>query len=287
VGAFARYKRIIKDETLTSLINIVLYIALPFLYFYSLSSHATPAALKRLWFLPICAFAIVGIGYAIGLFSSRFLKLPEAKKKTFLFMASFTNYGFLAIPIVYMLFNEEGLFHIVIFNIGFNVLFWTFGIGLLSKDKKNPVERLVNPGTVSLALGLIVGVFSIKIPLFIMDAAKILGSAAIPLAVLTVGGILSKNFGKREMKLKTTSALMLCRLIIVPAIALIVVTFIKEIPFIIKSIIVLQAAMPSPAMTPLVARKFGGDPDFAATGVLFTTLFSFITVSLFMHLVGA
>ena len=287
VGAFARYRNIIKDETTDSLINIVLKIALPFLYFYSLSSHATPEALRELWFLPVSAVVIVALGYVIGLIASRFLNLGEAKKKTFLFMTSFVNYGFLAIPIVYMLFGEEGLFQIIIFNIGFNILFWTFGMWLLGNNKTNPVKNLINPGTISLALGLLVGLFSLKVPVFITDASRLLGNGAIPLAMLTVGAILSRSLGKRAMKMPVVTALSLSRLIIVPVMILFILSFIKDMPFIAKAIIVLQAAMPSPAMTPLIARKFGGDPEFASTGVFFTTLFSLITVSLFMHLVGA
>ena len=286
VGAFGRYKKIIKDETIDGLINIVIKLTLPFLYFYSLSRHATPETLRELWFLPFGALAIVAIGYVVGLLTTPFLKLPEKRKNTYLFLASFSNYGFLAIPVVYVLFGEEGLFRVVIFNLGFNILFWTFGIWLLSEKRSNPLKNLINPGTISLVAGILVGFFSINVPGFIIDASKLLGSAVIPLAALTVGALLSKSLSARAMKANTVGVLVLCKLIIVPAILFFITGLIKDLPFILRAIIVLQAAMPSPSMTPLIARKFGGDPEFAATGVFFTTLFSLVTISLFMHFVG-
>ncbi len=287
IGAFARYKRIIKDDTVDSLIAIVIKISLPSLYFYSLSRQTSLETLKRLWFLPLSAVLVIGTGYLLAILTNSFLNLEETKKKTYLFMASFTNYGFLAIPVCYVLFGERGLFQIIIFNLGFNIMFWTFGIWLLSNKKGNPAKNLINPGTISLTLGVLVGIFSIKMPVFLMDAAKMLGNSAIPLAMLTVGAILAKSFGKKAMNPKTLTTLCLSRLVIVPLIILFVTGLFKDLPFMARAIIVLQAAMPTPAMTPLIARRFGGDPEFASTGVLFTTLFSLVTVSIFMHLVGA
>ena len=152
---------------------------------------------------------------------------------------------------------------------------------------KNPFRNLVNPGTVSLGLGFCAALFSVKVPGFLMDACKLIGSGAIPLAMLTVGAILFKSLGKAAMGIKALSALTLCRLLLAPAILLVLTKALNNLSLMSKAIIVLQAAMPPPSMSPLITRKYGGDPEFASTGVLYTTLFSLVTVSLFMYLTGA
>ncbi|MDB4349924.1 AEC family transporter [Omnitrophica bacterium] len=291
VGALARFKKVITDEALDALCKIVLYVTLPFLFIYVLSTKCVGDTILSFWTAPLFAVAIIFIGYGVAWAAAKFLRLSPKRKGTFIFLISFQNSGFLAIPIALALFGDEGVLNIIIFNIGFNVLYWTFGVWLFSQSntsvKHNPFVNLVNTGTIALALGIVLGAFCVKLPGFLLDASKTLGAATIPLAMLVVGAILAGSELKKGIRFnfKEISAVVVCRLVLIPIIFLGLVRYLGGASQLMRSIIILQACMPSASTSPLLAKRLGGDYDLAASGVFFTTLISIITIPLFMSLV--
>ena len=289
VGAVARARKVITDEALDSLCKIVLSVTLPFLFIYVLSTKCNKEVFLSLWKAPLFAVLIIGVGYVISRILGALLKLNRKRKNTFTFLISFQNSGFFAIPIAFALFGEEGVLTIVIFNLGFNLLYWTLGVWLLSgKDSSggvNAIKNLINPGTVALGLGLILGLSSVRVPHLLLDASRILGNATIPLALLVVGAILATGKFRQGGDLKEISSIVLARLVLIPLIFLGLAKCFGDISPLMRSIIVLQACMPSASSSPLMAKRFGGDYDLAASGVFFTTLFSIITIPIFMSLV--
>lgn len=291
VGALARFKRVISDEALDALCKIVLYVTLPFLFIFVLSSKCLGNTIFTLWKAPIFAALIILTGFIVASVAAKFLGLSGKKKDTFTFLVSFQNSGFLAIPIGFILFGEEGVLNIVIFNIGFNILLWTFGIWLCTRSEKGiktkPLTNLINTGTIALALGLLLGIFCVKLPVFVLDTCKILGDATIPLAMLVVGAILAggRSSDAARPRIKEMATLVFCRLILIPLIFLGVAKFIPGISDLMRSVIVLQACMPSGATSAIFAKRFGGDQNMAANGIFYTTLISIITIPIFMSLI--
>lgn len=289
VGGLARARRIITDDVLDNLCRIVLYVTLPFLFIYVLSTKCDRETLAALWMAPLFAASIIFIGYVVAEAAASFLRVPPEKRGTFTFLISFQNSGFLAIPIAVVLFGTEGVLTIIIFNIGFNVLFWTFGVWLFNKSNpsfaKNSIKNLANPGIIALALGVLFGTLGVKLPRFFLDGSRLLGDATIPLAMLVVGAILASSKFRSGVNFKVISTIIFCRLIFMPLLFLGIIAFFKDLTPLMRSIIILQACMPSASTTPLLARRFGGDHDLAANGVFFTTLISIITIPVFMSLI--
>jgi len=294
IGALARRKKLLNKESTSALARIVLVVTLPFLYFYSLSSNFTFGMLRDIWMLPVFAVLVVAGGYVIAMLLSRFAAMTENEKKTFIYAATFTNCGFLAIPIANSLYGLEGVVRVVFFNVGFNLLYWTLGIRTLqgprgdaSSVSGNPalLKNLLNSGTIGLLLGIAAGLALFKIPGFIMDSARILGSATIPLALLAVGSMMSEGRITRLRAYRRPLLLIiLCRLIAVPALALFITGMFDSLPHLVRAIIVLQSAMPSASTSPIFTARFGGDPQLASSAVFATTACSIVTVPLFMFL---
>lgn len=289
VGALARYRKVITDEALDSLCKVVLYVTLPFLFIYILSTKCLGDTILSLWMGPVAAVLIIGAGFAISSILALALKLPPKKRDAFKFLITFQNCGFIAIPLALALFGEEAVVALIIFNIGFNLLYWTFGVWLLSRsgapNKENIFKNLINTSIGALILGTILGIFCIKLPTFVLDASKILGNATIPLAMLVVGAILASAKFQKGANVKEIFCMVLGRLVLVPLIFLGLVKYFGNIPPLMQSVIVLQACMPSASSSPIMAKRFGGDYDFAASGVFYTTLFSIITIPIFMGLI--
>ncbi|MEE8360423.1 MAG: AEC family transporter [Candidatus Omnitrophota bacterium] len=298
IGALARRKKIITTESLDSLCRIVLHVTLPFLFIYILASRCIGDTIISLWTAPVFAVLVIFVGYCVSSITAKLIKVPEDKKGTFKFLISFQNSGFLAIPIGFALFGQDGVLYIIIFNIGFNLLLWTLGVKLMNpapcgagragpgaSSKVGLLGNLVNTGTVALALGIIFGVFCVKLPQFFLDASRMMGDATIPLAMIVTGAILGGVAIRSGVDIKRIGAIVLCKLIIIPVIFLGLAKLLPNISDLMRSIIVLQACMPSAASSPLFAKRFGGDHDLAASAVFFTTLISIITIPFFMSLI--
>jgi len=296
IGAIAKYKGILNDEFNKSLAKLVLVVTLPVLYFYSLATQFTLELFKTIWSLPVFAVLFVIVAYFIAVLLSKLVKLDPAERATFVYLSTFTNCGFLAIPIANMLYGEEGVMRVVFFNVGFNILYWTLGVWTLrnssptlSSEKsaiKASLRNLINSGTIGLLCGIIVGAASIKVPSFLLDASNMLGAATIPMALLVVGSIMGKGNFKELYSYRTTiSLIVLCKLIIIPIFALFVTGLFDSLTPLSRAIIVLQAAMPSASTTPIFTTRFGGDSKLASVGVFATTVASVITVPIIMSLV--
>ncbi|MBU4376530.1 MAG: AEC family transporter [Candidatus Omnitrophica bacterium] len=296
IGAIARYKGLLNEEFNKSLAKLVLMITLPVLYFYSLATQFTLELFKTIWPLPVFAVCFVLLAYLLAKFFSRFVELGPKERATFIYLSTFTNCGFLAIPIANMLYGTEGVMRVVFFNIGFNILYWTLGVWTLrasndtipseNNGMKSSLKNLVNSGTIGLLCGIIVGALAIKLPPFIMDASSMLGAATIPIALLVVGSIMGKgNIREIYAQKGALSLIVLCKLVIMPAFAIFITGFFGSLDPLTRAIIILQAAMPSASTTPIFTTRFGGDSKLASIGVFVTTISSIITIPIIMSLI--
>lgn len=293
VGAIARHKGLLNDEFNRSLAKLVLVITLPALYFYSLATQFTLELFKTIWPLPVFAACFVALAYLIGRFFSGFVNLGPGEKAAFIYLSTFTNCGFLAIPIANMLYGSEGVMRVVFFNIGFNILYWTLGVWTLRAGNgplppenagiRAAFKNLVNSGTIGLLCGVMAGALAIKLPAFILDASSMLGGATIPMALLVVGSIMSRGNIKEIYAYKgALSLIVLCKLVIMPVFALFITGFFGSLDTLTRAVIVLQAAMPSASTTPIFTTRFGGDSKLASIGVFVTTALSIITAPIIM-----
>jgi malate permease and related proteins len=295
IGAIAQRKGVLNDEFNKSLAKLVLIITLPALYFYSLASQFTIELFKTIWMLPVFAMCFVVVAYFIAMLLSRLVRLNPEERATFIYLSTFTNCGFLAIPIANMLYGQEGVMRVVFFNVGFNILYWTLGVWtlrnsnpVLSSERgvKSSLKNLLNSGTIGLLCGIIVGAAAIKVPAFLLDASNMMGAATIPMALLVVGSIMGKgNIRELYSYREPILLIVLCKLIIIPVFALFVTGFVHSLTPLTRAVIILQAAMPSASTTPIFTTRFGGDSKLASIGVFATTIASVITVPIIMSLV--
>lgn len=306
LGILARARKVITDDALDDLTRVVLDVTLPFLFIYILATRCMGGGTASLWLCPVIAVAINLTGFLVGTVAAKALRLPPKRRDTFALVTSFQNSGFLAIPIAFALFGEDGVLYVVMFSIGFNILYWTFGVWLISRSSEIKIgtapifldittikngrcpyflKNLLNPAIFALALGLILGISCVNLPKFFLEASRMVGDTTVPLAMLVVGGMLAAKGFKRETTPREVLAIVLCKLIIVPAVFLVFLKSFKDIPPLVRSITMLQAALPTASTSPLFAKRFGGDHELASDAVFFTTLFSVVTMPVFMSLI--
>jgi malate permease and related proteins len=284
VGYFARKKDIINSEVNRGLSELLLNITLPFMIIASFNFEFSKDMLYKAGILLFYSFII----HIVSAIVSKYIyhRYPEKTKGVLRFITVFSNCGYMGYPVVESIYGKIGIFYTAIFNIPFNIFCFTLGVMFYTgqKDFKTMKRALVNPGLISVAIGLILFVFSIELPFPVYRTLELVGSTTTPLSMIIIGSMLADIKVKDIFSGFELYYGLVVRLIVIPLVVL----------FVLKSfgvsgmylgIPVLISAMPAAANTAVFAEKYGGDSAFASRMIFLTTVLSSITIPLIILLV--
>jgi malate permease and related proteins len=284
VGYVARKKNIINSVVNKGLSELLLNITLPFMiiasFNYSFSSDMLNKALTLL------VYSVVIHTFLAVISKFLYYKYPERTKAVLRFITVFSNCGYMGYPVVASIYGNIGVFYTAMFNIPWNLLCFTLGMMFYTgqKDLKTMRRAALNPGVISVCIGLVLFVFSIKLPFPIFRTLELVGSTTTPLSMIIIGSMLA------DIKIRdifTGFELYygcIVRLILIP---LVVLGVLKSfgISGMYLGIPVLICAMPAAANTAVFAEKYDGDSAFASRMIFMTTVLSSLTIPLIILLV--
>jgi hypothetical protein len=288
VGFILDKRRVVSREALQSLSTVVINVMMPALIFSSIVTQFSRDAILAGYALPLLGILTFGAGACIGWILVKVLKVREKQSKnTVIYLLTINNYGYLTLPIVFMLFGESGVALLFLHNLGCHLVFWTFGVWLLAGGdfSLKSIKPLFNVPFVSLVISLCIPFLGLEslVPKLFVEICDTLGRGAIPLIMLVIGSTLAEIEFKQGLFEKNMVWLTVCRLAAVP---LIVILLLKmfHLPDIYRNIAVIVAVMPVASSTPLFTKQYGGDTPLAAKSVFVTTLASAVTIPFFLML---
>lgn len=228
-------------------------------------------------------------------------KSADDKVRVMKFASVFSNCGFMGFPFLQSLFshNVELLSEIMIYGAViiavFNLLTWTFGVYIMTGDKKQVSFKKIalNPVIISLIIGF---VLFVVLPCPIVDLAadgstldsiftklmqsmNYLADMVTPCSMIVIG-IRLANVNLKQLFLdKRAYISAFFKLIVMSLVAILAVAFLP-VDVTVKYAIFFLLSMPSATNTAMFAVKFGGDGDFASVCVLLSTTLSVITIPL-------
>ena len=197
-----------------------------------------------------------------------------------------SNYAIFGIPLVMMMY-PEGDTSIAVLLVAvvvpvFNVLS-TIALMIFGGEKSSPWRIvkgvLLNPLILGTLAGFLLWYFRIPIPTLIEKPLRSLSSVATPLALFTLGA--SLDFGKARANSRLLVIGVAGRLVVVPLIflSLAVALGIRDVSL--AALIAVYASPTSVSSFPM-AQQMGGNGDLAGGQVVFTTVFSILTVFLWV-----
>lgn len=283
VGYFAKKRNIINSAVNKGFTELLLNITLPFMIVASFNFKFSRDMLinaKNLFVISIVIYLI--FIYIGGILYNRY---DIGTKRVLWFITVFSNCGFMGYPIIESIYGKTGVFYTAIFNIPFNILIWTVGVSIFTgeKDLKAFKKVLINPGIISVAIGLIIFIFSIKLPQPIYKTLDIIGTMTTPISMLLVGAMLADVKIKDVFSGISIYYGVFVRLVLIPLIVLFVLKWIGYNGMFL-AIPVLIMAMPAAANTAIFAEKYNGDTSVASRSVFLSTILSGITIPLIMFL---
>ena len=291
IGFAASKKKLIDDYGAKQLSTVVLYITLPALIIRSMQFDFSMQLLGE-------SAAMVGISaityttlIALSYLLVRLTGAKNREKDVLQASMIFPNVGFMGYPIVFAVFGETGVFYTALFNMLFDLLMWTVGVHILSRssditDETSHLRKaLLNPGTLAVITGFSLFVFGIKLPQAADRTLEYLAGATTPIAMVTVGAILSRTniksiFTNKGLLITAALKMIVLPLLVVGALNLSGLTgYFRSIPAII-------IAMPVAANVAILSARYDSDYSLASQSVFLTTLISLITIPLVVMLVS-
>jgi len=193
----------------------------------------------------------------------------------------FSNAGYMGLPVLNSILGPKGLFLGAIFQMVFHLFTWTYGISLFTKSNKfkDSLKKMINPSLIAVAIAIVLMFTGWKMPDTIQTVLKMMGELTTPLSMLLIGATLAQVSLKEVIKLKQIYLVTALRLLIIPAFVLLFLLF-PSIPKISVYVVFVINAMPSAAITGILAMKYNNDEKLASSIVAFSTLISIITLFL-------
>lgn len=283
IGFTCEKKRILTDESSKKITDIVLYVVTPCVMISAFQREFSMELLGNILVTALCASAII----VATIFMSKlvFHDKNEARKKVLQFSTIFSNCGFMSLPLQKAILGNDGWFYGSIFVAIFNIIVWTYGLVMMSGDKKQmSIKKLAfNPGIVGVLIALILFVLKIKLPYIISQPVDYLAALNTPLPMLIIGFYLSQANLKKAFSDAGVYLAMAVRLVTVPLLSTVVMWLLKVDATIMITCVIASSA-PTAATTTMFAAKYGRDVELSVSVVASTTLVSIITMPLVVAL---
>ncbi|MBR6788443.1 MAG: AEC family transporter [Clostridia bacterium] len=312
-GFVLRKTKLVSDTAAKDLSSVLIYIGIPALIVFCMMSVditlVTPTKII------VCVLLSLFIHFfAYALVKLAFLKSEEkGKKAAASFSAIFSNCGFLGIPITQMAVKycetftqgvdsamSEAMLYVSLFNVIFNLLNWTLGVGLYSNGEKKSAlvkKAILNPCVIAtvICLPFTLTGFSLLKPIIIGDfeitqissLINYLYNLCVPVSMCILGIRLADVKFRPMLKSKFMYASVVIKLIITPAVILGLCILLNALLGIGKPLalsMVIMSATPSATTALAFAERFNGDKTLASECIVSSTLLSVVTLPLFMTL---
>lgn len=275
--------KLINEQGIKTLTNVVLYLATPCVIITSYMREFSVHLLGDLFISLGLSFLVHIIGIVIAMIAFP-AKNRTDKSSVMHYAVVFSNAGYMGLPLQKALLGDAGVFFGASYVAVFNIMCWTYGLWCMSKQSGSfSAKRLINPGVVSVIIGIIIFVFSIQVPVSVKDALLQLGNLNTPLPMLIIGYYLAKADIVGALKDKNVYIVSILRLIIVPLVCL-GVMYLMGIRGTMLVSMVIPAAAPAATATSMFALLCGRDEQTSVNLVSVTTVLSLATMSIIVAL---
>ncbi len=215
--------------------------------------------------LMIGGFALIGLILLFLLRKDLSMELPPL---------ILPNTGNMGIPICLFAYGTEGLG--IASAVASVIILFHFTLGIFLAKKKFSLDVVVkSPPVYAIIISVIFLFFQIQTPLFLENTTFLLTYATIFLVLMSLGIALTKL----KFSLKDSILLSLCRVILGPIIAFIIIYYFNLSGFA-AGVLLIQSAMPSAILNYLVGSMYSPKKivDSIASTIFVSTIISFFTI---------
>jgi len=283
VGMVARWVRVMPVEADVGFMRLVIWVLLPALTLDKMLGNPLVGDVGAVATSAGLGFLIISLGIGVSLFGGRLIGLDRGDGlRTFALTTGVQNYGFVALPVMFVLFpGSDSLGLLFTHGLGVELAIWSVGLMVLTGGRGSMSRALVNGPVLAVLLGLTLVWSGAEraIPEVVHGSLGLIGACAIPMALLLVGTTIADMLFGARVSAKLTVAAIVIRLGVLTVMILALAKFLP-LPVALKEILLVQAAMPSAVFPVVMARHYGGSSGVGVRVIVATTLASLVTMPL-------
>jgi len=192
------------------------------------------------------------------------------------------NFAFMGNSLVLGLFGSEMLFKYLMFSLPIQITIFSLGVIWLTAGKeKFTIKRLINPTTISMVIGILMGIANVKLPTFGNNVLSSLSNCFSPIAMILTGLVIGsfdfgKLFGDRKIYILT-----IVRCVLIPM-AILVASNLAGVDPTVQTLLIFITAMPLGLNTIVFPSAYGGDTTPGASMAVISNIAGLVTVPLFL-----
>ena len=281
---FLLYKIDILNEKVNAGISrLLVEVACPFMIFANIISISGQNVADKhdVYYVLLVGVVIYAILVPFSFVVVRLLRPKKISEGVFQCLLLFGNVGFIGIPVSEAFFGPVGVFFMALLNIHFNVLCYTYGLWLVTKDAdteyKFSTKRLFNPAIISIIVALVLFLFDIKFPEVVVSPISFIGNITSPLSLLVLGGSIAAYNLKEIFSEWRIYIFTFIRMIIFPIATFFIMKAIFG-PGLITNVTTLYMGTPAALITGMFAMAYGGDTKGATGGLAMMNILCIITI---------
>lgn len=284
-GYLAAKLNLLGADAVTALNKFVVWMALPALMFQAMAQiswdEINQPGYIAATVLPMAL--VFGIAYLLD------RKRPLADISLEGLASSYSNAGYMGIPLCLMVFGDAILPAVVLSIILTACALFAFAIVLIEIDLHSAdrwwttaskvIRSLArNPLVAAPVAGLIVAALQIPLPSGVYQFTTLLGAAASPCALVTIGLFLAHE-GQATTRNAAVFRIVSLKLVLHPLITFVLVRWVFDMPPMWASAAILLSALPVGTGPFMLAALYGREPATTSRAILMSTIVSVGTVS--------
>lgn len=284
LGSILKKFNIVDDIFLKTSNKLVYFVFFPVMLFWKISESSSKDEISlSLNFAIILSIAIV---FVLSLMSIKLFKISSFQAGSFC-QACFRFNSYVGMAVVLNVQGISGVRHFgllvgiivpIINVISVSTLIWHSSKEFDFYQRIRCLIKAIfsNPLIIGCAGGMFFSKLNIGLPVFFDNSFSLISSAAIPLALISMGGSLSFKSSSDNFKLSLLSAFI--KLLILPLIGyLLLKAFnVTGIPF---KTGMIYLALPTATSTYVLSSQLGSDTKLASSCIMISTLFSLFSLS--------
>lgn len=295
IGFYLFRKKILNQEVNAKLSAMIVQITCPCIILNSIStvSHEDPKLVLKLFFAGVIMYCIFPL---LARVLTRIMRVPAHLRGTYMCMFIFSNNSFMGYPVVQALFGDSAIFYITIFNMPFNILFFTLALHYFQKDAaieshqldkmKTDPKSLINNGIIASVAALVIYFANIQMPDIFYSCVGFIGNITTPLSMIIIGSSMAAASFKEIRTEKGIWPMLPIRLVVLPIIVWAYMHLWTNDPTII-GICTISAGMPVASLVAMGSAPYPRQNKAASISVVISTLMSLITIPIMAVLLGA
>lgn len=275
---------IFKQSDGKRLIDLLFNVILPIAIIHTfMTMEYTQAHVKGILIAFVCAFATHIFGILLTMLTFR--KRPLKERGIYHYATVLSNAAFLALPLAKSIIGDEGIFYCSVYVAVFNIIAFTWGISQISgREAKIDLKKLIlNPGSMSVIIGLPLFFFQPDIPYFIEYPMEIVGNCNSPLAMIVFGTFFANSDLKNLFVKKELYFVSLLRLIVIP-LCMLGLFRLCGVKGDLLTAMIISSAAPIATNTAMYAAKYDNDTALGSELAAQSSVLSIITMPVIVAL---